>query len=128
MVALRGIGLGRNFADYWEAGIELSAVPASGVVVRPHVSVLRQGEGDFRNPFPRLPATDHPFLFEGLVETRWRVGVGVSFFSPNGFNVSGSGALHALSNPNPLNRTLDVEFVGRLVVSYLIGTSLLLGD
>jgi hypothetical protein len=54
-VMLRGVGLGQNFADFWQTGVSVSFVPWSLIVLRP-VVFLKQGR---RLPEPHTaPAGD----------------------------------------------------------------------
>lgn len=50
--ALRGVGIGRNFADYDQWLLRAEARPAPAWYVAADLSWLRQGAGDFRLPFP----------------------------------------------------------------------------
>ena len=49
---LQGVGLARNFSDYDQALLRVEARPAAAWSVGLDVSYLRQGSGDFRQPFP----------------------------------------------------------------------------
>ena len=70
-----GLGLGRGQSDYDElrAGIELA--PPLGGPLRVYVAARRQGEGDYRLPFP-VPAqyAATPAIFAGVVERVRRAG------------------------------------------------------
>ena len=72
----RGVGLGRPFADYDEArlGLDLAVLPWAPA----RVSVLRrrQGEGDYRAPFPAVADYDDtPAFLAGDVATITRLAV-----------------------------------------------------
>lgn len=69
-----GRGLGPNFADYDHLVATLDFFPRiRGLQLTPAVEVLRQGEGDFRVPFPGDSVLRiSPSLFLGVVETTWR--------------------------------------------------------
>jgi hypothetical protein len=74
-----GTGLGHARADYDElrAGLDLAIIPRA--TVRVYGARRRQGEGDFRLPFP--PATDYATtdgFLSGTVATTTRVGTRVS--------------------------------------------------
>src|SRR5258708_35883998 len=70
----RGVGLGRNFSDYDQLSLKASLVAGPGVLVSPEITVLRQGEGDFRKRFPPVAAYDTtPTLFDGVVERTLRL-------------------------------------------------------
>lgn len=74
--AIRGVGLGRPFADYDEArlGLDLALLPWAPV--RLYGATRRQGSGDFRAPFPPVEdyATTPGFLI-GAVSRTTRVGI-----------------------------------------------------
>lgn len=63
-----GVGLGRGFSDYDEmrAGLDLAFVPSTPL--RAYIAHRRQGEGDYRLPFP-TPAeyATTPGMFSGVV-------------------------------------------------------------
>jgi hypothetical protein len=70
-------GIGENYADYDRASVSLEyAPPVTGLVVAGTALLLRQGEGDFRQPFGdynqfRLS----PALFLGVREDTYRLAV-----------------------------------------------------
>ena len=71
-----GVGLGRGFTDYDElrAGLDLALLP--GATVRPYAAYRRQGEGDYRVPFPPPEEyADTPEFLGGVVQRTVRVGV-----------------------------------------------------
>ena len=73
-IMLRGVGLGRNFADYVEAGLTVSTMPVPMLTLAPQLVLLEQGEGDFRVPPPPEPVRG-PLFFQGVIERTWRLGV-----------------------------------------------------
>jgi hypothetical protein len=50
--AILGAGLGRGFSDYDEARVGLDLALLEAAPLRAYVALRRQGEGDFRLPFP----------------------------------------------------------------------------
>lgn len=107
MYAIHGIGLGRGFSDYaeWRAGLDLAVIPR--VPLRAYVGSRRQGEGDYRAPYPRRTALDEkriPGLIIGRETTVTRVGLsGGGFFAP-GFRFSGDIGYNSVSPAiSPLN-------------------------
>ncbi len=123
-VERRGVGLGRNFADYTQLTVQVSVLPAPLLVVTPEITLLRQGEGDFRMPFPPLPALDHPFLFEGTVERTWRLGVAAAAQPIRRFSVEGDAGLHFVGNAGHVAGATRTEFVGRVRLTYTFGGEL----
>jgi hypothetical protein len=68
-------GLGVNFADYDRAAVVVDLFPGiPGLRVSPLIQLLRQGEGDYRIPFPGDPVfLNSPSLFLGVTERTYRV-------------------------------------------------------
>ena len=81
----QGIGLGHGYSDYDElrAGLDLALLRR--VTVRPYVAYRRQGEGDYRAPFP-LPAeyATTPEIHAGVVDRTARLALSGSW-SPSRF-------------------------------------------
>ncbi len=74
--AAYGIGIGRGFSDYDEArlGLDLALLP--GAPIRAYAAWRRQGEGDYRLPFP--PTTAYPTtpaFLAGVVMKTMRIGL-----------------------------------------------------
>jgi hypothetical protein len=75
------LGIGRGFADYDEvrAGIDVGALPLrllSGATARVYAAYRRQGEGDYRLPYPTADEfASTPTLFQGVVTRVTRVAV-----------------------------------------------------
>ncbi|HXG46408.1 MAG TPA: hypothetical protein VNO52_02195 [Methylomirabilota bacterium] len=114
----RGVGLGRNYADYDQVSAEVSFLPSSHVLLTPQLAWLRQGEGDFRRPFPPLPAEDHPLLFEGTVERTLRVGLtGVATVGRT-LSLAGDVGLHAVRNAAHVRGATASDLVWRITASY----------
>src|SRR3989454_10339478 len=68
------LGTGRNFDDYDQATLQLTLLHSSGLLLAPEVTLLRQGEGDPRLPYPPLTAFGStPSLFAGVVERTVRL-------------------------------------------------------
>jgi hypothetical protein len=68
-----GIGLGRGYSDYDEikAGIDLAAIPE--VPLKVYGAYMRQGQDDYRTPFPvpdSFPNT--PWFLQGVVSYTYR--------------------------------------------------------
>ena len=113
-----GLGIGRNFADYDQATAKLGVLLGPTLLVEPEVTVLRQGEGDPRLPYPseaQFPIT--PVLFEGVVQRTVRLALGGSW-QLRGVSVTGNAGVHLLSNYDHAAGVSHTEFVGSIAVSY----------
>lgn len=97
--ASQGIGLGQPFADYDEArlGVDLAAIPY--VTLRAYGAYRRQGEGDYRLPFPAVSTYGTiPGFLLGTVEHVTRLAVsGAAMIAP-GVEVTGDVGVNRLTN------------------------------
>jgi hypothetical protein len=112
-----GISLGRGFSDYDEvrAGIDLAAIPA--VPLKLYAAFSRQGQGDYRIPFPAVdsfPTT--PTIFSGVVSHVYRAGVSGAVSLP-WLDVSGDIGLNHVSNYQHVAGVDKNLFAGRVMVS-----------
>lgn len=121
MYAVHGVGLGRGFSDYeeWRVGLDIAAIPR--IPVRAYLGMRRQGEGDYRVPYPKRTALDAkriPALIIGEVTKITRFGVtGGGFFAP-GFRFTGDLGYNSVS-PARSPRSVDASgFEGRIRVSF----------
>jgi len=70
-----GVGLGRGQSDYDELRAGLELAPPLGGPLRLYAATRRQGEGDYRLPFPRpVQYATTPEIFAGVVEHVHRAG------------------------------------------------------
>ncbi|MGH7529128.1 MAG: hypothetical protein ACREMN_02000, partial [Gemmatimonadales bacterium] len=110
----RDVGLARNFADYDQLSVSASMIPARGALLTAHAVLLRQGEGDFRLPYPPVTAYDStPAFLQGVVERTVRLGVG---FQVSGawWTLGGDGGVHFVRNAGHVSGASDTRWVGRL--------------
>jgi hypothetical protein len=112
-----GIGLGRGFSDYDEirAGIDLAAIPS--VPLKIYAAFSRQGQGDYRIPFPAVDSfpTTKTFL-SGVVSHVYRGGVSGAVSLP-WLDVSGDIGLNHVSNYQHVPGVDKNLFAGRVMVS-----------
>ena len=72
----QGVGLGHGRSDYDEVRVGLDLAVVARMTLRPYGAFRRQGEGDYRLPFP-LPAeyAETPGLHAGVIERTARAGL-----------------------------------------------------
>jgi hypothetical protein len=110
-------GIARNFSDYDQTSLRVSWLARGDLLVMPEVVYLRQGEGDFRDPFP--PSAEWnatPTLFAGTVEKTLRAAVGASWRIFPGVWATANAGAHFVSDAGHVAGTNETEFVGRLGV------------
>lgn len=114
-----GTGLARNYSDYDQITARVSLVPLPGVIVTPELTLLRQGEGDPRLPYPsqaEFPQT--PVLFAGIVERTWRGAVTSTLRLPLGLEVQVDAGIHRVQNAGHVTGTGRTDFVGTASIRY----------
>ncbi|HET7038963.1 MAG TPA: hypothetical protein VFH97_03690, partial [Gemmatimonadales bacterium] len=110
----RGVGLARNQSDYDQLTLRATWSPLPLTVVGPELTLIRQGEGDLRDPFP-ADLTTAPTLHQGVVERTLRLAIrgDVSVRAgPVGGTLAASAALHHVSNAGHVDGVSDDRFVG----------------
>ena len=112
-----GVGLARGFSDYDEvrAGLDLAVVPSTPI--RLYAAHRRQGEGDYRQPFP-TPAqyATTPGMFSGVVMGVTRAAVsGASRWRD--FEVSGDVGLNHATNYLHVVGSNYTGFEGRVKIA-----------
>lgn len=71
-----GIGIGRGFSDYDELRVGLDLTALGGSPLRAYAAWSRQGEGDYRRPFPSAAEYGQTAAFlDGTVQRVGRLGV-----------------------------------------------------
>jgi hypothetical protein len=117
---VRGVGLGRGFSDYDEirVGTDLALVPRTPL--RLYVAHRRQGEGDYRNPFP--PEADYPntpVFLSGIVWTTTRIGLSGASIIGRDFELVGDGGVNFSRNRFHVDGLSKTKFEGRLKVVWV---------
>ena len=115
------VGLGRNFSDYSQMTVTVSTMPWPMLIVTPEVTLLRQGQGDFRQPFPPLPATNVPFLFTGVVERTLRLAAGVRAQFIRSVDLDANFGWHFIANHAHVTGATATQFVGGIGLTYRLG-------
>jgi hypothetical protein len=117
-VESRLVGLGRNFSDYDQLTLRAGVLTGPGILLQPEATLLRQGEGDFRRPYPPVAAYGTtPTLFAGVVERTVRLALGAAW-QRGAWGVSGNGGVHFIHNVGHVNGTSDNKWVGSLTLAY----------
>jgi len=112
------LGTGRNFADYDQGTLKLSALAGPGLLLEPELTVLRQGEGDPRLPHPLVPDyASTATLFEGVVERTVRLAVG-GHWQRGALELSGTGGVHLIHNARHVTGASDTRWLGSIGVTY----------
>ncbi|MBI1967243.1 MAG: hypothetical protein HYS40_04575 [Gemmatimonadetes bacterium] len=117
-VMRRGVGLARNFADYDQLTLRASVVTGPGVLLSPEATLLRQGKGDFRLPYPPVAAYDStPVFLQGVVERTVRLALEARIEGPRwGFH--GDGGLHLIHNAGHVSGDARTRWVGRVELTW----------
>ncbi len=115
-----GVGLGRGYSDYDElrAGVDLALMPR--IPLRIYAAHRRQGEGDYRNPYPAV--ADYgttPGILSGVVWTINRVGVSGAAMFGRDFEIRGDAGVNQNSNRMHVAGYDLTEFEGRVRVTWI---------
>ena len=114
----RNVGLARNFSDYDQLTLRASMIAGPGVLLEPEVTLLRQGEGDFRLPYPTVAQFDStPTLFAGVVERTLRLAVS-GRVAHGRWVVSGDGGVHLIDNYQHASGASKTRWVGRIALEW----------
>lgn len=119
-VMRRGVGLGRNFSDYDQLTVRGSVVLGPGLLLAPEATLLRQGEGDFRLPYPAVAAyASTPGFLSGVVERTVRLAAGARWGSRT-WSFSADGGVHLVHNAGHVAGRSDTQWVGTVGITYRI--------
>jgi hypothetical protein len=114
----RGIGLARNRSDYDQLTLRASLLPAPSSVLTPEITLIRQGEGDFRLPYPPATSFDStPAFLSGIVERTVRLAIGYQL-SAGSWTLAGDGGVHLIANYRNISGDDRTRWVGRVGVTY----------
>lgn len=118
--AINGVGLGRGFSDYDEIriGADLAIVPRAPL--RVYLARRRQGEGDYRNPYPAPSLFGRtPGILSGTVWTTNRIGLTGSAVMFRDLQITGDAGVNRSTNRG--NRAgYDISvFEGRARVTWV---------
>ncbi len=122
-VMRRDVGLGRNFSDYDQLTLRATVPLPPGVLLTPEATLLRQGEGDFRLPYPAVadyPST--PVFLAGTPERTVRLAADVRL-DRRRWSVCANAGVHLVSDQGHTRGASESRFVGRLGLTYRFATS-----
>jgi hypothetical protein len=115
-VMRRFTGLARNFSDYDQLTARGSVIAGPAVLLEPEVTLRRQGQGDFRLPYPTVAQFDStPTIFAGVVERTLRLAMS-GRIAHGRWVVSGDGGVHLISNAGHVSGADKTRWVGRVEV------------
>jgi len=118
-VESRFVGLARNFSDYEQLTLRASVIAGPGVLLAPEATLLRQGEGDFRLPYPPVAAYGTtPTIFAGVVARTVRLALGATWQRGGAWGLSGNGGVHFIHNASHVAGASDTKWVGSVALSY----------
>ena len=118
--SVRGVGIGRNWIDYDQLTARATMLPAPRLLVGGELTFIRQGEGDFRKPFPPLDSltdphfTDSLSFLTGTVERTLRVAAQASWTPRPGVNLSADVGRHFVWNANHVQGARGDRWVWRV--------------
>jgi hypothetical protein len=117
-VMRRGVGLARNFSDYDQLTLRASLLTAHRALLTPEITLLRQGEGDFRLPYPPVSAYDStPTFLSGTPERTVRLAVSYQL-SAGAWSLGGNGGVHLISNAGHVSGDQRTRWVGSIELTY----------
>src|SRR3989442_11457055 len=117
-VERRFVGLARNFSGYDQLTLRAGVLVGPGVLVAPEATLLRQGEGDFRLPYPPVAAFGStPTLFAGVVERTVRLALGANW-DRGPLGLAGNGGVDFIHRPGDVAGASDTKWVGGIAVTY----------
>ncbi len=117
--AIFNVGLGRGFSDYDEARVGADLAVFNRAPVRLYAAYRRQGEGDYRTPFPAKSVyATTPAIFSGVVMKVARIGAS-AVTGVRAFEASADLGLNHASNANHVVGRTSTTFEGRVKISWI---------
>ena len=114
----QNVGLARNFSDYDQLTLRASLIAGPSALLEPELTLLRQGEGDFRLPYPPVAQFDSTTtLLAGVVERTVRLAV-AGRVAHGRWTLSGDGGVHLIDNYQHANGASKTKWVGRIALEW----------
>jgi len=112
------LGTGRNFSDYDQLTARASWLAHPGLLLKPEVTVVRQGEGDPRLPHPDISAyPSTATLFQGVVQRTVQLALWGDW-QFHGLSVTGGGGVHLVHNASHVTGASDTRWIGSIGLNY----------
>jgi len=110
-----GVGLGRDYSDYDQATLRVSAVAVPRALVTGELTVIRQGEGDIRDRFPPVSAyADSLTFLTGVVERTVRLAAQATWTPRPDVTLSVDLGRHFVSNAGHVDGASEGRWVWRV--------------
>ena len=110
-----GVGLGRNYSDYDQATVRVTAAVVPRALVTGELTVIRQGEGDMRDRYPPVSAfADSLTFLTGIVERTVRLAAQVVWTPRPDVTLSADVGRHFLTNAGHVAGASDGRWVWRV--------------
>ena len=117
-VERRFVELARDFSDYDQLTLRAGVLVGPGVLVAPEATLLRQGQGDFRLPYPPIAAFGStPTLFAGVVERTVRLALSANW-DRGPLGLAANGGVHFIHNAGHVAGATATRWVGGVAISY----------
>ena len=114
-----GVGLGQWASDFDELRVGVDAGPVLPLPVRGYLAYRRQGEGDYRRPYPpQAQWNTWPSFLEGTVIRTLRVGASGAWRLGAGFEVHGDLGVNRVVNATRIVGLRETAFEGRLRLAW----------
>jgi len=114
----RNIGLGQRNSDFdeWRVGLDLG--PALPAPIRVYVAQRRQGEGDYRLPYPAVEDRNTwPTIFEGVVIRTMRLAASSAMSIAPGIEISADAGINRTTNDSRIPGRVLTRAEGRVRVA-----------
>ncbi|HEX9705186.1 MAG TPA: hypothetical protein VGA20_08075, partial [Gemmatimonadales bacterium] len=117
-VMRRQVGLARNFSDYDQLSLSAGVLAGPDLLLSPEVTLVRQGEGDFRRPYPAVADYDiTPVFLAGTVERTVRLALGARLDRDRA-GIALDGGVHLVGNAGHVAGATDTRFVARIELTW----------
>ena len=114
----RAVGLGQRNSDFDEVRAGVDVGPALPAPVRVYLAYRRQGEGDYRDPYPPFAAQlTWPLIFEGVVVKTLRLAASTAARVGSSVEVTADAGVNRTGNDRRVRGASATRFEGRVRVA-----------